>query len=503
MIFSIFSVTPDGWNTTPITPYPTIHMNRWTAQDYCDFNGANPSPPGNKHWCIWNEEQQRYFYNYAEYSGDAFCYTLGNKPGQGQECQSYIGCKFHFAGTWTCSPQNDGYQVWGGDRFCAYSRTPYFCYYDENSGAWFYRGERDPGAFCQYMGHDGGDSCASYYTCKVQQKPGDYPSCVPNPNIVTTTTPTFSTSAPLTPPVQNLQLPRLNGNSPTTSGYSSGCYSSTLIMAIYSKTIKGIGCTGGGPGVQDDWALPMLHQEAAQGKIDHPDNMKDARVMIHHGSADQIVNIEQGYKMYAFYQSIMNDESQIKAVFDDVGHDYHSDKYSGWGVINQGYDFSKDLITHIYPDLDKNLQTAGASPNINEGKLKEFSQEEFCQEVADSCKDIHMASIGYYYAPEQCLGGGCKIHIAIHGCTLTHENPVIGTNYMRRIGMIEVADLYGIVVLFPHTKWERPVDNPYWGDGLQGCWNTFGYLNKYYYRSYENPQYKVFMKMIERLQEAV
>merc|ERR1712173_150225 len=224
-----------------------------------------------------------------------------------------------------------------------------------------------------------------------------------------------------------------------------------------------------------------------------------------------------GRRLHTFYQNIVANESQLKTVFDDVGHVYHSDKYKldvnyGWGfkaniIINQEYDFSKDLITHIYPDLDKNL-TAGVSPNENEGKLKKFSQDEFCQEVvADSCKNIYMSSIGYYYAPEQCLNGGCKIHISIHGCTLTHENPNVGDNYMRRIGMIEVADLYGIVVVFPQTGWKKPWNKPHWGHDYGGCWNTHGddhgYLLKYPLKSYENPQFKVLMKMIERLQEEV
>ena len=57
-----------------------------------------------------------------------------------------------------------------------------------------------------------------------------------------------------------------------------------------------------------------------------------------------------------------------------------------------------------------------------------FSQEKFCKQVADSCKDIHMSEWGFYYRPEACDTQSCKVHLHIHGCTGSFENYRSSTN---------------------------------------------------------------------------
>jgi len=55
---------------------------------------------------------------------------------------------------------------------------------------------------------------------------------------------------------------------------------------------------------------------------------------------------------------------------------------------------------------------------------------------------------GYLYVPSSCATGSkCKLHIALHGCQQTI--PDIGDDYASKIGINEIAEENGIIVLYP------------------------------------------------------
>jgi len=488
--------------------WPTYPHHRWTPDDYCLNN------PDSDYWCSGANNQK---YDYDSYVPGAFCRSIKTW----QECVSYKPCIFgtFLGGQTYCRPSNSGYKQYNGDMFCAYSKSNYFCNHNTASGTWTYKfGEKD-GRFCQYMGGEDLSMCTQFYVCESVGDGGNsWPNCRPASDVYPVDDIKVIEPPKLIPGQVDLSLNnrlpdfRADSNSPTTSGFSSGAYSSTLLHSIYSERIFGIALTGGGPAYWNEYSA--IHANLAQNdKVDNPLFMKQSRVFIQHGINDDVVNISEGYKAKEFYEKYVGlvEGQNLKTVFDmNALHVYPSNKYglvdndcnvrgSPWAVNNCNYDMSTDMITFLYPDLDKSIQvskTPNASKNL--AKLKEFSQEEFCQLSAKNCLEIHMSSTGYYYAPPNCYrnNSNCKVHMSIHGCTLSHEN--VGTGYMERIGMIEVADAYDIIMIFPHNKFDRPEDNLAYGDDLGGCWNTHGYLGVKDYRTRDNPQMKALFGMLLR-----
>jgi len=71
---------------------------------------------------------------------------------------------------------------------------------------------------------------------------------------------------------------------------------------------------------------------------------------------------------------------------------------------------------------------------------------------------------------------------------------LIGTTFIMNNGMNEIADIYGIVVLYPQVK---ATNYPF---NIYGCWDWWGYTNLYYAIK-KGEQMGVIKAMIDKLSQ--
>ena len=102
--------------------------------------------------------------------------------------------------------------------------------------------------------------------------------------------------------------------------------------------------------------------------------------------------------------------------------------------------------------------------------------------------------------PQACRAGGCRVHVAFHGCRQGRE--YIAEQFARHAGFNRWADSNRIVVLYPQAitrygwgPWPWPssfVFNP------NGCWDWWGYTGVNYHTKV-GAQIKAVKAMLERL----
>jgi poly(3-hydroxybutyrate) depolymerase len=83
-----------------------------------------------------------------------------------------------------------------------------------------------------------------------------------------------------------------------------------------------------------------------------------------------------------------------------------------------------------------------------------------------------MDAAGLAYVPAACAaGGGCRLHVALHGCAQGRE--AVGDVFATRAGYNGWAEANRIVVLYPQAS--ATLTNP------QGCWDWYGYDDESYH----------------------
>jgi len=96
------------------------------------------------------------------------------------------------------------------------------------------------------------------------------------------------------------------------------------------------------------------------------------------------------------------------------------------------------------------------------------------------------------YIPKACASaGGCRIHVALHGCRQSAES--VGDAFYRYAGYNRWAETNRIVVLYPQARatWGLPL-NPY------GCWDWWGYTGSGYLTK-AAPQIAALRAMVDRV----
>ena len=78
-------------------------------------------------------------------------------------------------------------------------------------------------------------------------------------------------------------------------------------------------------------------------------------------------------------------------------------------VIECGFDAAGSLLRHLYP---AGFNETPADPHAA-GTLAPFDQTEFFDRRDPAAS---LGGVGYVYIPTACLGGGCRLHVAFHGC---------------------------------------------------------------------------------------
>lgn len=318
-------------------------------------------------------------------------------------------------------------------------------------------------------------------------------------------------------------LPALGANAGavTVSGISSGAYMAVQLQVAHASLVKGAGVIAGGPydcaegsmwrALGDCMApttpdrVPGANATAARiaawaraGRIDDPVGLADDRVWVLSGTADRTVERAVVDSLVAFYRARLPDEAVRYVRHEGAGHAMisiadpaaNACETSAPPFINRcgELDAAGELLAHLYGSLAPRAARPG-------GELIAFAQREFTT-VAPI--ELSMAEQGYVYVPQVCREGGCRIHVALHGCR--QGEGVIGRRFVERAGYNEWADANRIVVLYPQVaarsglawgSW-RWVYNP------KGCWDWWGYSGPAY-ATRDGGQVRAIRAMIDRL----
>ncbi|MBL8483705.1 MAG: hypothetical protein JNJ60_16020, partial [Rhodocyclaceae bacterium] len=256
----------------------------------------------------------------------------------------------------------------------------------------------------------------------------------------------------------------------------------------------------------------MARDTAKKGDIDALDNLRDDRLYIFTGSADEVVNSCVVDTTRQFYE--MLGVAPQNLLFDDTvpaGHSLITENPEDNPLaanrppyLNKGsFIQSHRILNHIYDGLK-------APSKRLSGRILRFDQSEFF----DSDPRSSMSRYGYAYVPEavEKKGKPARVHIALHGCKQGYayvnfvngqadlENSVpYGNRYFTTTGYNEIADANDMIVLYPQAEGtdNGQIQNP------EGCWDWWGYSAKdarapdFYTRN--AIQIKAIHRMLQRL----
>jgi poly(3-hydroxybutyrate) depolymerase len=306
------------------------------------------------------------------------------------------------------------------------------------------------------------------------------------------------------------------------SGVSSGAYMAVQFQVAHSNVVKGVAAIAGGPyycARGSVWAafyncmtpggwnpLPQVASLSSQaeslgraGRIDPTANLGAARVWLFSGRNDRTVLPEVVQALGRFYASFGLPQSSLVLV---------SDKPAGHAMITRDagiacaqtaspyindcdYDAAGELLRHLLGPL--------RPPAAKEtGRVLPFDQD---SHAGGDAYAISLAGTGYLYLPPDCAAGGCRVHVAFHGCRQGAAE--IGERFVREAGYNRWADANRLIVLYPQVAarsgWSardwRFVFNP------RGCWDWWGYTGPDYHTK-SGPQIRAVQAMLERLAQS-
>jgi poly(3-hydroxybutyrate) depolymerase len=315
-------------------------------------------------------------------------------------------------------------------------------------------------------------------------------------------------------------LPALGADLTRTSvsGISSGGFMAAQIATAFSSRFVGAGIIAAGPyycagstGTTDyltnamsfcmtpvstavaadgRQAFQYATRFAAEGRIDPVAGLKRQRIYIFSGANDKTVRTRVVDETAAFYRAAGVPPDQILYVRNpDAGHSIvtanpgdlpcHAEEPPY--INNCGFYQSHALLRHIYPALAQHPAT-----NPARGRLVQFDQGAFLTAPRTS-----MEADGWVYIPAACERGGCPVHVAFHGCRQGHA--VVRGKFYTGTGYNDIADLLGLVVLYPQVQPSDMPPNP------RGCWDFWGYSDRATFFTRDAPQMRAVMAMITRL----
>ncbi len=290
----------------------------------------------------------------------------------------------------------------------------------------------------------------------------------------------------------------------TVSGISSGAYMAVQFQVAYSSLVRGAGIVAGGPYYcaegsvrralgncmapsgkdlppTPDETLKTVGQLAQAGRIDPPANMRDDRVWLLAGGNDKTVLPPVMDALDAFYRATLPADAISFVKVPEAGHamlsvadpQANACPTSESPFINrcQDIDAAGKLLAHLLGPL----QAPAAAPA---GEMIVFDQRPF---VSGRAVDASLANEGYAFVPASCRSGGCKIHVAFHGCLQNAGE--IGRRFVDGAGYNGWAASNRIVVLYPQTvrRYGLAWGSFRWLLNPKGCWDWWGYTGADYH----------------------
>jgi len=332
----------------------------------------------------------------------------------------------------------------------------------------------------------------------------------------------LSLTSPLTWAAPPLPALAADGQHLTVSGISSGGYMAVQFHVAHSMRVDGAGILAAGPYecaegstlralgncMEPDAEDPVpttassierVNEDAAAGRIDSPTGLANDRVWLLSGGEDRTVARPVVDALAAFYRTWIGGERLAYVKVPNAGHAMLSADAPAANACNTseppyinrcpGVDAPGELLAHLLGPLQAKAPAAS-------GELLSFDQTPFTGDAGA----LGMAQTGYAYVPADCRGGGCRIHVAFHGCRQSAEQ--IGELFVREAGYNRWAESNRLIVLYPQIVprygWTWSGWWPSWVFNPKGCWDWWGYEDPDY-ATRDGHQVHAVMEMVERL----
>jgi len=338
---------------------------------------------------------------------------------------------------------------------------------------------------------------------------------------------------------------RLDGGAVTVSGLSSGGFFAHQFHVAHSALVAGAGILAGGPyGCVEtianphwphpplDWfsaalvactrysgdrfwglrpdpprvedSLALVAEARRRGDIDDPAQLADDRVWLFLGERDAIVPEAVAAALRGLYEGLGVGGARLRVEAGDprrpANHGMPVERFRGDSrfprrdcsehrppfIVECGYDAAERLLRHLYPE---GFNGAAADPHAA-GTLAAFDQAEF---FGRGGATAGLSGVGYVYVPAACAGGGCRLHVAFHGCRQNVDARGADRahdDFVRDAGYNRWAAANRIVVLYPQAT--ESALNP------NRCWDFWGYTGLDY-RTRSGPQMRAVKGMVDRL----
>lgn len=312
----------------------------------------------------------------------------------------------------------------------------------------------------------------------------------------------------------------------TVSGLSSGGYMATQFQVAHSSLVHGAGVFAAGPydcaegdlkralthcmapdaehsPPSPEHTLARIRGYAEAKQLDPVEGLKDDRVWVFSGGADRTVARPVVESLVDFYREQVGDEALRFVTLPAAGHGMISVAAPGANTcgttaspyVNRCGDFDAagEMLAHLIGPLQPKVAA-------REEGLRRFDQAPHTQPVSPS--DLSMAFEGVAYVPQECEGGGCRVHVVFHGCA--QGTDAVGRDFVRGSGYNEWAEANRLIVLYPQVSarhglawgsW-RWVYNPH------GCWDWWGYTGDAY-ATRDGRQIRAVHSMLQKLAEPV
>jgi len=307
-----------------------------------------------------------------------------------------------------------------------------------------------------------------------------------------------------------LSVTRVEKNTMSVSGISSGGCMATQLHVAYSSSIMGVGIISGAPyfcaqsdvlvalsscmKYPDLISVPALvgAVEFAYGmnSIDNPVYLQNSNVFIFHGTLDNELVLGVADKLIDFYTHFVpsariSSNLSIPAAHSFVTQNYGNPcSYFGEPYMNDcDYDTAGHVLKWIYGPLNPPTKA-------NVSNIVSMDQSSFVP-FPYTTTQISMAKLGYAYIPTACHDSRvvCRLHVALHGCLQNIDS--IGFAFIKYSGYNEWAESNNIVVIYPQT-----IASPTLPYNPKACWDWWGYTGPEY-ASQLAPQLQVIRGMMK------
>ncbi|MFO1251769.1 MAG: hypothetical protein U1E77_11705 [Inhella sp.] len=295
-------------------------------------------------------------------------------------------------------------------------------------------------------------------------------------------------------------LPALKTEGPASvSGVSSGAYMAVQLWLAQAPRFEGgLATVAGGPyacassvfealgpclgrSALDDAALLARAQAAlASGAL--PAQPRGGRAYLFAGARDAIVAPSTTAALATQLQALrpelaLQRETGVPAAHGWVTRDQGSacDQMQPPFLLACGFDLAGQWLAHLHGPLQPRGEPGA-------GRLLAFDQRAF-HPGAD------LADTGYVFVPQACEAGGCRVHVALHGCRM--NGAAIGEAFARHSGLNEWAASNRLVVLYPQTG----------AAATNACWDWWGYADAGF-AGRQGAQQRAIVAMLERLAAA-